>query len=421
MSNYLFISDAAKEVKVESHVLRYWEEELHLPIKRNELGHRYYTEEDVERFKQIKSMKERGLQLKAIKMILKDGKLDVLSTEETGTNGAMRLNQAGGEDQAAGMNVGGQTTGFARQQADMPEEGFAQSELSKTERTRREMAAAMQSGGRMPQPGRGTGQGQQSGVGKKYRETRATEASGGLAIDIISTKEKEPTVQESREDKSRRLQWLLQQLIRQTLQENNVELCREIRDSVVKELDYQFRMQEEREETRDRMMEQRQEEHFKRMDELIRKKSRRLRKMKQEKEEKAWASGGQEHEDGRKSRAWGKKEQQNKEQKNREPSESGQWDKGGQAEYDWGNEQDEWNKSVQDTAWGANGQENVEWEGRKHESGAKRNGREEKKNRKIKFGRNINERSRDRKNGEELLKSAEEEEADLEEKKKKFF
>ena len=65
MDNYLFISDAAKEVKVESHVLRYWEEELHLPIKRNELGHRYYTEEDVERFKQIKGMKERGLQLKA--------------------------------------------------------------------------------------------------------------------------------------------------------------------------------------------------------------------------------------------------------------------------------------------------------------------------------------------------------------------
>ena len=82
MSNYLFISDAAKEVKVESHVLRYWEEELHLPIKRNELGHRYYTQEDVERFKEIKGLKERGLQLKAIKMILKDGKLDLLPAGE---------------------------------------------------------------------------------------------------------------------------------------------------------------------------------------------------------------------------------------------------------------------------------------------------------------------------------------------------
>ena len=36
---------------------------------------------DVECFRQIKSMKERGLQLKAIKMILKDGKLDVLPEE----------------------------------------------------------------------------------------------------------------------------------------------------------------------------------------------------------------------------------------------------------------------------------------------------------------------------------------------------
>ena len=81
MGTYLLISDAAKEVEVESHVLRYWEEELRLPIKRNELGHRYYTQEDVERFKQIKVMKERGLQLKAIKMILKDGKLDVLPKE----------------------------------------------------------------------------------------------------------------------------------------------------------------------------------------------------------------------------------------------------------------------------------------------------------------------------------------------------
>ena len=28
MDNYLLISDAAREVKVESHVLRYWEEEI---------------------------------------------------------------------------------------------------------------------------------------------------------------------------------------------------------------------------------------------------------------------------------------------------------------------------------------------------------------------------------------------------------
>ena len=64
------ISDAAKTAQVEPHVLRYWEEELKLPIQRTELGHRYYTEEDIQTFQNIKELKERGLQLKAIKVLL---------------------------------------------------------------------------------------------------------------------------------------------------------------------------------------------------------------------------------------------------------------------------------------------------------------------------------------------------------------
>lgn len=212
MSNYLFISDAAKEVKVESHVLRYWEEELHLPIKRNELGHRYYTEEDVERFKQIKGMKERGLQLKAIKMILRDGKLDVLPMEQQSGGGTDRAENA------------------VREQGQVLE-------------------------------------GQEADVQENYREDT------GLAIDIVATRERQLAT-ESKEDKSRRLQWLLQQLIRETLRENNSELCQEIKESVVKELDYQFRMQEEREEARDKMLAERDEEHYKRMDELLRKKTK---------------------------------------------------------------------------------------------------------------------------------------------------
>lgn len=162
MDNYLLISDAAKEVQVESHVLRYWEEELHLPIKRNELGHRYYTQEDVECFKQIKKMKERGLQLKAIKMVLKDGKFDVLPQENA---------------------------------------------------------------------------------------------------------------PESREEKAQRLQWIMQQLIRQAVQENNAELVKQIKESVLKELDYQFRMQEEREEERAKQEAERSERYYRQIDELLRKKS----------------------------------------------------------------------------------------------------------------------------------------------------
>lgn len=64
------ISDAARKVNVEAHVLRYWEEELELSIPRNEMGHRYYTEEYIHLFRQICQLKENGYQLKAIKMLL---------------------------------------------------------------------------------------------------------------------------------------------------------------------------------------------------------------------------------------------------------------------------------------------------------------------------------------------------------------
>ncbi len=67
------ISDAANLVHVESHVLRYWEEELELDIPRNEMGHRYYTEENIQMFERIKKWKEAGYQLKAIKMLVKNG------------------------------------------------------------------------------------------------------------------------------------------------------------------------------------------------------------------------------------------------------------------------------------------------------------------------------------------------------------
>lgn len=64
------ISDAAQKIGVETHVLRYWEDELKLTIPRNELGRRYYTDEDIYILNKIKSFKEQGLQLKAIKDIL---------------------------------------------------------------------------------------------------------------------------------------------------------------------------------------------------------------------------------------------------------------------------------------------------------------------------------------------------------------
>ena len=84
---HYLISDASKKVDVEAHVLRYWEEELELEIPRNEMGHRYYTDLHIRLFKQVKSLKEKGYQLKAIKHALnqvldQDGQAGAELTDE---------------------------------------------------------------------------------------------------------------------------------------------------------------------------------------------------------------------------------------------------------------------------------------------------------------------------------------------------
>ncbi len=69
---HYMISEAAKRVNVETHVLRYWEEELALEIGRTEMGHRYYTEEDLQLFHCIKELKEQGMLLRDLKNLVPD-------------------------------------------------------------------------------------------------------------------------------------------------------------------------------------------------------------------------------------------------------------------------------------------------------------------------------------------------------------
>ena len=132
---HYLISDASKKVDVEAHVLRYWEEELELSIPRTEMGHRYYTEFHVRLFQQVKQLKEKGYQLKAIKAALlktmEDGSVvpgevleeDVLAAlKETGIGEAENglAAAAAGEDGnpgemsgAAGEGGAGRTSGYA--------------------------------------------------------------------------------------------------------------------------------------------------------------------------------------------------------------------------------------------------------------------------------------------------------------------
>ena len=64
------VRQAAEMTGIKAYVMRYWEDELDLHIQRNELGHRYYTGSDIQLFMNIKELKKRGLQLRAIRDLI---------------------------------------------------------------------------------------------------------------------------------------------------------------------------------------------------------------------------------------------------------------------------------------------------------------------------------------------------------------
>lgn len=60
------VSEAVKILEIKSHVLRYWEDEMKIPVQRNEMGHRYYTRYDIQVFLSINELKKKGYSLKEI-------------------------------------------------------------------------------------------------------------------------------------------------------------------------------------------------------------------------------------------------------------------------------------------------------------------------------------------------------------------
>ena len=183
-TNFL-ITDAAKQVKVENHVLRYWEEELGLQIQRNEMGHRYYTKEDIIKFIKVKQLKDQGIQLKAIRTMI---------------------------------------------QKESQEFGIAQFTVNPTDLS-------------------------------QYSEKGELSISTPVSVDQTN--------------KMIRLQELLKQLIGETVKEKTRKIYEEMKDSILKEIDYQFRTQEEVEDKREEERRKREEEHYKNIDELLRNKSQR--------------------------------------------------------------------------------------------------------------------------------------------------
>lgn len=54
------VQEAVRLIGVESHVLRYWEEELGITVGRTKQGYRLYSEKNIRLFRQVKELKRTG-------------------------------------------------------------------------------------------------------------------------------------------------------------------------------------------------------------------------------------------------------------------------------------------------------------------------------------------------------------------------
>lgn len=64
------ITELSERLKVTDHALRYYEKEFGICVPKDERGRRYYTPELANLMYQIKSMRDEGLEIKAIRKIL---------------------------------------------------------------------------------------------------------------------------------------------------------------------------------------------------------------------------------------------------------------------------------------------------------------------------------------------------------------
>lgn len=235
-----YISEAAKKVQVESHVLRYWEDELELPIKRNEMGHRYYTEQDIRKLQEIKELKEQGLQLKAIRTVL---------LRMPGTTG--------GKTEEIFMQQVGKTVEkeekkeekLAETKEEVKEEGIESRNIQNSET----VVQDLEEESTVELPEMDLTKPQRFVVALSKEKEKVTEADQDY-VDVDKSR------------KAARLQYLLQHMITEAVKSANRELCTDVKESILKELDYQFRMQEERDEERWK----KEEEHYRKIDEMIR-------------------------------------------------------------------------------------------------------------------------------------------------------
>lgn len=249
------ISQAGRLVGVENHVLRYWEDELHLEIPRDRKNQRYYTKLHIEMFQKINELKEKGYQLKAIEPVLKrmlTGEKELDLNEVLRQNAAEILRQARAASQRAAEAE--QDALSSGQSADMP----GAQDSSGTALLDPEHVYQYASADEL--------QTETQTESSRNEESVEMDMDGEAKESALAMTENESAVvaqQEKLEQFQQLMNHIISNAIGQAMRQNNEalseEISRQVNDRMVQELEYMMRISDEKE-----------EERFKALDETLR-------------------------------------------------------------------------------------------------------------------------------------------------------
>ena len=280
------ISEAAKKLQVESHVLRYWEDELGLEIGRTDMGHRCYTEDDIQLFLCIQKLKNEGMLLRDLKFMIpeltaarkrlnaaraEDAEQEVAEGKEDGSS-KTEANKAYGVHTS---DAGGKTSGM---QADGPD--------SKADRTgsKADGAGSKADGAGSKADGAGSkaiGAGSKAiGAGSKSDDIQAAKADSrtddirsdgtdraadGMqgSASLASAHPAAPEADVIQMTQLEQVRSLIGDVLTDVVSANNEtlkkDISRKVTSDVIREMDFLFQANERRE-----------EEHYRKLDVLIR-------------------------------------------------------------------------------------------------------------------------------------------------------
>ena len=290
------ISEAAKKLQVESHVLRYWEDELGLEIGRTDMGHRCYTEDDIQLFLCIQKLKNEGMLLRDLKFMIPEltaarKRLNAARTEDAeedvagGVEGGSSTTEAGKADGRQASDAGGKTSGMQANGSDSKADGVhtgkAGSEANGrtgdiqdgvTGSTQNGMQAggtgSTQNGMQTGRTGSKSGDIQTAGADSRTDDIRAGGADRAAddvqgSVSLASAHPAAPEADVIQVTQLEQVRSLIGDVLTDVVSANNEtlkkDISRKVTSDVIREMDFLFQANERRE-----------EEHYRKLDVLIR-------------------------------------------------------------------------------------------------------------------------------------------------------